>query len=106
MNDLSSLKGMCPLYSGGFLAGSLSRFFLLLPSISPEYAQGFSTILSFVEHLLFRGRISIPRIVSFRASSAFDVFELGLRSLELTLFGPTAPLSYLFGPAAPSTCSS
>jgi hypothetical protein len=88
--------------------------------------KGFSTTLSFVEHLLIRGRTSVPRIASFRASSAFDIFESGFRSLELTLFGPAAPLSYsfrassafdifesglrsleltLFGPAAPLSYS-
>jgi hypothetical protein len=48
-----------------------------------------------------RVRASIPRIISFRANSAFDIFECGLRSLELSLFGPAAPSTYSsagFGP--------
>jgi hypothetical protein len=41
-----------------------------------------------------RGGTSVPRIVSFRANSAFKIFEVGLRSLELFLFGPAAPSRY------------
>jgi hypothetical protein len=83
-----------------------------------------------------RARAPIPRIISFgpaapstyssqgsgpsnflfRASGAFDIFEPGLRSLELSLSGQRrlqrirvrAPVPRItsFGPAAPSTCSS
>jgi hypothetical protein len=42
-----------------------------------------------------RGRASVPRITLFRASSAFKIFEAGLRSLELLSFGPAAPSRYL-----------
>jgi hypothetical protein len=38
-----------------------------------------------------RCRVSAPRIISFRASSAFKKFDAGLRSLELFPFGPAAP---------------
>jgi hypothetical protein len=61
--------------------------------------QSFSAILSFAERfergssnqgcLLFRENFSIEVVLncSFRASSAFKVFEAGLRSLELFLSG-------------------
>jgi hypothetical protein len=55
------------------------------------------------------------RITSFRASSAFNIFEAGLRSLELSLLGQqrlqdirgraSVPRIISFGPAAPSTYS-
>jgi hypothetical protein len=38
-----------------------------------------------------RGRTLVPRSHLFRASSAFDVFEAGLWSLEVISFGPAAP---------------
>jgi hypothetical protein len=125
--DLSSLKGMYPLHSDGLSTGSLSRSFLLLTFVPPEYTQSFSMTLFFAEHLLLRGNFrslelslsgqqclphirgwaSVPRIISFgpavpstysrpgfgplnyffRASSAFKIFEAGLRSLELSLLG-------------------
>jgi hypothetical protein len=141
--DLSGLKGMNPLHSGGFSAGSLSRSFLLLFLVPPEYTQSFRRLCFFAEHLFLRGnfrslelfvfgpaapstysrqgfgpsnylfsgqqrlrhirgRASVPRIISFRASSAFDIFAVGLRSLELSLFGPATPSTYSRQGSGPS----
>jgi hypothetical protein len=133
--DISSLKGMYPWHSGGFLAESPSRSFLLLSFMPPEYTQSFTTTLFFVERLLFRGNFrslelslfgpAAPSTYSsqgcgpsnylFRASSAFDIFESGIWSLELSLSGQQrlrhirvralVPRIISFGPAAPSTYS-
>jgi hypothetical protein len=49
-----------------------------------------------------RGRTLVPRSYLFRASSAFDVFEVGLWSLGVISFGPTAPSMHSrqdFGPS-------
>jgi hypothetical protein len=43
-----------------------------------------------------RVRSPDPRIISFRASSAFKKFDAGFRPLELALSGPAAPSSYFF----------
>jgi hypothetical protein len=97
--------------------------------VLPKYTQGFSTILSFAERfelgssskgcLLIRGSFRfLVEIVSnclFRASSAFKLFEAGLRSLELYFSGQqclqvirgwaSAPQIVFFGPAVPSSYS-
>jgi hypothetical protein len=107
MSDLSILKGMCPSYSGGFSAESLVRSLSLLLFVSSEYARGFFDNSVYRRILASLREFSVPRAIlfgpaapsmyssqgfgpssySFRASSAFDVFESGLRSLELFFSG-------------------
>jgi hypothetical protein len=108
---------MYPLHSDGLSTGFPSRSFVLLSFVPPEYTQSFSTILSFAEHLLLRGnfRSKLYSNYLFRASSAFEIFEAGLRSLELSLSGQqrlrdirgraSAPRVIFLGPAAPSRYS-
>jgi hypothetical protein len=125
---------MYPLHSDGLSTEFLSRYFMFLSSVPSEYAQSFSTTLSFAPSREFFGRNYIqiasfgpaapsiywrqgfgPSNCFFRASSAFNIFEAGLWSLELLLLGQQR-LQYIrgralvpriasFGPAAPSRYS-
>jgi hypothetical protein len=93
----------------GFLCSSL----LYHPNIPRVFGQPCLLLnICFFEEILDR---SCTRIAFFRASSAFDLFEAGLRSLELSLSGQqrlryvrgrtSVPRTIAFGPAAPSICS-
>jgi hypothetical protein len=96
---------MCLLHLNGISTGfSFEAFcapFFCVIRICTEF---FLTILSFYSSSQF-----------FRASSAFDVFEAGLRSLEVISFGQqrlrdirsrtSVPRAIPFGPAAPSRYS-
>jgi hypothetical protein len=105
---------MYPLHSDGLSTGFPSRSSVFLSFVPPEYTQSFSTILSFAEHLLLRGNFISKLYSSYlsRASSAFKLFEAGLRPLELSLSGQqhlqgirgraSAPRVISLGPAAPS----
>jgi hypothetical protein len=89
------------LHSDGLLTGFSLRSFLLLSSVPSEYTQSFSTTLSFAPSREFFGSKLYsnhlfgpaaptsysrkdfgPSNCSFRASSTFETFEVGLRSLE------------------------
>jgi hypothetical protein len=106
--------------------GFLSRLFVYLSFALFESASSlFSMILPFCPRVISFGPAAPsmysrqdfgPSSYPFWASSAFDIFESGLRSLELSLSGQQrlrhvrvrAPVPRIisFGPAAPSTYSS
>jgi hypothetical protein len=118
---------MHPLHSDNFSTGFPSRLRCPSPFLLPKHTQGISAILSFAERfewgffeqgMLAPSREFLIEIVSnrlFRASSAFKLFEAGLRSLESPFSGQqclqvirgwaSVPRIAFFGPAVPSSYS-
>jgi hypothetical protein len=130
---------MCPKHLNGLSTGFLWKLFALLSFVSSESTQSFFRRLCLLLNICsFEGILdqSCTRIISFgpsapstyssqvsgpsnylfRAISAFDIFESGLRTLELSLLGHLRlrhirvrspdPQIISFGPAAPSIYSS
>jgi hypothetical protein len=112
--DISSLKGMYSWHSGGFspglLRGPFCSFLLCLPNIHKVFRR-----LCFSLNVCSFEGIFGPSDYLFSGSSAFDIFESGLWSLELSLSGQQRfrhirvraldPRIISFGPAALSTYS-
>jgi hypothetical protein len=114
---------MHPLHSDNFSAGFPSKFWcssLLCHSNVRNVFRRLCLLLNASNGSLWaRNACSFERIFDqncfFRASSAFEMFEAGLRSLELFLSGQqrlrdvrgeiSVPRIVSFGPAAPSRCS-
>jgi hypothetical protein len=88
-----------------------------VPSFSRRFCPFTLRVSSFgpAAPLMYSKQDFGPSKLSLSASSAFEIFEAGLRSLELSLLGQqrlrdirsriSVPRSYLFRPAAPSRYS-